>query len=122
MANIGIDSGELRHRVTVYAPPIGLDAYGQPLDAEPSMDLWEPVVSRWAKIESNTGAPYVQNDQIRNLSSHRITMRHLASINAGHRIVFQNRIFNVVGLITSEERNIDTVVACQEVIMPTAQS
>ena len=111
-----IDSGELRQRIYIYTPPIGLDQYGQPLNSIPSMECWGRIATRWAKIESNTGSPYVQNDQIRNLTTHRITMRYFAGMSPGYRIVFGTRVFNVVGLITTEERNIDTIVACQEII------
>ena len=105
-----IDSGELRQRVTIQVNTPTQDAFGQPQDS------WATLTSRWAKIEPNTGAPYIQADTVRNLTSHRITMRHFAGLTPRHRILFGSRTFNVTGLISSEERNIDTVIACQEVI------
>lgn len=114
--NIGLDSGQLRHQLTIYSPPTGLDAYGQALDSTPSMTGWTLYLTRWGKIEPNTGSPYIQSDTIRNLTTHRITFRYVEGLTPRYRIVYGSRVFNVVGLISSEERQIDTVVAAQEVL------
>jgi SPP1 family predicted phage head-tail adaptor len=116
MPNIGIDSGSLRHRLAIYAPPDGQYASGQPIDTNPSMDGWTLLVTRWGMVVPNIGAPYIQSDQIRNSSTHRITIRYFSGLTPSHRIVYGSRIFNVTGLISSEERNIDTMVGAQEVI------
>jgi len=113
---VTIEAGDLRQRISIYSPPTGVDESGQPLDSLPSMDGWTLDKTRWAKIEPNTGSPYIQSDQIRNLTSHRITMRYNPTLTPRQRIIYGTRIFNVVGLISSEERKVDTIAAAQEVI------
>ena len=105
-----IESGELRQRVTIQVNTPTQDAFGQPIDS------WSTVTSRWAKIEPNIGSPFVQSDQLRNVSTHRITMRFFEGLSPRHRILYGSRVFNVTGLISSEERQIDTVVLATEVL------
>jgi head-tail adaptor len=110
-----INSGDLRNLITIYNPPSGFDEIGQEFCSTPSMEGWGVVCQRRAKIEPNVGAPYVQNDSIRNITSHRITVRHV-NLTPRQRIKFGDRIFNVLGVINVEERNVQTTVAVQEVI------
>lgn len=116
MPELTIEAGDLRQRVSIWSSPNGVDEYGQETLSKPSMSGWTQIASRWAKIEPNIGAPYIQSDQIRNLTSHRITMRYFGGLSPKHRIKFGNRVFNVVGLLNSDERKIATMIAAQEVI------
>jgi len=111
-----IDTGDLRHRVAIYDPPSGLDAFGQDVSANPSMDGWTLSLSRWAKIESNLSNEYVQAQQVRNLGTHTITMRYCPTLLASQRIMFGSRIFNIKSIYSTEERNVDSVCQADEVL------
>ena len=105
----------MRQRITIYDPPIGADDYGQDVSAKISMDGWTVNCTRWAKVESSAGSQYIQNDTIRALTSHVITMRYLPTLDAAQRIMIGSRILNVVSFADTEERHIQHVVNAQEV-------
>jgi SPP1 family predicted phage head-tail adaptor len=105
-----IDSGSLRHRIVVMQNTPYLDATHQP------QDDWSVFVSRWARIESTAGGPYWQMSQLRNLSSHIITMRYCAGLTPKDQIVYQGRTFNIVGVVDCEERKIAHEIYVKEVL------
>jgi SPP1 family predicted phage head-tail adaptor len=102
--------GPLRQRVTIQVNTPTTDTYGQ------TVDVWTDEAERWARIEPNVGAPYVQADQLRNLSSHRITLRFYSGLTPRHRVLFGDRVFNITGCINVDERKIVTTALCQEVL------
>lgn len=111
VANIGVDSGQLRHLITIEQNNPTYDAANQPIDN------WETFLIRWGKIESIQGGDFIQSAQIRNKCSHTCTMRYLPTLQPKlHRLVYQGRTFNVVSVIVSDERKISTVAYCQEVL------
>ena len=69
VAPLGLDSGELRHQVTIEQNTPTFDLANQ------AQDNWTEWLVRRAKIETTAGADFIQDQQVRNNSSHVITMR-----------------------------------------------
>lgn len=103
-------SGDLRQRIVIQQNTPTLSPQHQ------SLDNWSTWQCRWAKIESSNGSAYIQSSQVRNLCSHVVTMRYVEGLTPRHRIVFGSRTFNILSVVITQERNIETVALCQEVL------
>jgi SPP1 family predicted phage head-tail adaptor len=49
-------------------------------------------------------------------ATHLVTMRHHAGVTTQTRITFGTRLFAVTGVVNPEERNIETIALCVEVV------
>ena len=106
---VRIAAGELRQQIQIQANTPTNDAYNQ------RQDSWSTLVTRWAKIESATGSGYIQSDEVRNLATHRITIRYYADVTPRCRVLFGSRIFNIVAVLNTDERKIETIILATEV-------
>jgi head-tail adaptor len=110
-AEVAINAGDLRHRVTIRRNTPVYDAANQP------QPKWNDWLTRWGKVESIAGSDFIQDAQIRNSSSHVITMRFVPGLDPKtDQIVYGSRTFNLTGLADTEERGIVTVAYAKEVI------
>lgn len=72
----------------------------------------------WAEIKPATSRDLerVTADTVLSTASHVITMDYHAGVTTKTRITFEGRVFNVTGVSDPEERHIDTIAVCVEVV------
>lgn len=117
MGKIGQRAGVANrpHRVSLFglgtAVPDGDGGSTQPVVA-----LSPPEV--WARIEpaSQRQLERVASGTVISEASHVVTMPYHAQVGTNTVIVFNGRTFHVVGVGNPEERNIETVAVCSEVL------
>lgn len=108
-----MDPGKLRHQVTIQAASGSRDGYGHVTQS------WSAITGGtnvWAAIEPLSGREALIAQQQQALTTHRITIRHLAGVTPRMRVVFGSRIFNVAGVRNPDERNAWLVLDCVEVV------
>lgn len=111
MSEMFLDAGQLRHRVTIQQNNPTYDVANQ------DQPTWTSWLTRWAKIESAQGGQFIQGQQLRNNCTHVVTIRYLAGVAPKrNRLTYQGRVFNILSVFVSEERKIDTIIYCQEVL------
>jgi SPP1 family predicted phage head-tail adaptor len=105
--------GSLRHRVTVQNPstptPDGDGGFTQTMtDAE--------IV--WAEIRpaSAHDLERVVGGTVLSSASHLVRMRYRPAITTKSQLLFGSRVFAVTGVQNVDERNVELVIACQEVV------
>jgi len=101
-------SGKLRHRVTIQKKSVARDAYG----SETVTWLEEAVV--WASVEPIAGREYFMSQQMQSDVTHRIIIRYYAGVIPSYRIKFGTRIFDIMSVINTEERNREMVLMARE--------
>lgn len=110
-----MDIQGLRHRVTVQNPsasvPDGDGGFTQtPANAAPAT-VWAEIRPATARdLERVVGAT------VQSSASHLVRMRYHPAVTTQSQFRFGARVFNVTGVQNVDERNVELVIACQEVV------
>lgn len=99
---------ELKHRVSILAYVEQRDEYGG-ISGE-----WQEIARRWAKIEQNSANETFDNQQVKAVTSTRITMRYFAELTEKNRIKYHGCIFDVTGVTNELTGNYKTIAICKE--------
>lgn len=110
-----VSSGQRRHYVTLYAlgspQPDGDGGFTTtpvPLDPPAAYASIEPATQR--DLERVMAGTVVSD------ASHIVTLPYHAGVSTNTLILFNGRQFNVVGMANPEERNIETITVCTEML------
>jgi len=90
--------GRYRHRITIERQQTVLDP-----DTNEPTKTWVPFAKRWATIQPLRSREYWAAAQVQSEATHTIRMRYTPGIRSDMRIVFKDRIFDIVG----PPRNLD---------------
>lgn len=104
-----MNPGELRHRVTIQQPAENESSMGTVVEG------WQPYATVWAAVEPLRGREYLQTLETHSELTARIRIRYLAGITPNMRVLYNNRIFNIVAVIDVDERHRELQLMCSEV-------
>lgn len=108
--NIGMNIGELRHRVEIGRYVQGTDQFGDPIPPQ-----WEQVCEVWAAVEAITGRLYFEAQQTAEQSDHRVTIRWRSGIEPGMVVRYDGREFTIQAALDREGRRRWLELICREV-------
>jgi len=94
-----IQSGRLRHRITIQSPTETQDTYGEPVPT------WSTYLTAWASVEPIKGREYWESQQINAEVTHKIIMRYRSGLNPKMRVSWGNRTFNIHSILNEYERD-----------------
>jgi SPP1 family predicted phage head-tail adaptor len=100
--------GRLRHRIKLQTYTAFRDSFGA---EEPE---WTDVATVWASVTPASGKEYFASAQTNAELTTKITMRYLSGITPNMRVVFDERIFEIVSVLNYEERNVELNLLCKE--------
>ena len=100
-----MDPGKLNHRITFQI---------QNLDSE--IEEWNDIVTTWASINPISGREYYQAETINSDLTHKVRLRYRKGITPDMRILYKDRIFNIVSVINEYEKNAILQLMCRELI------
>lgn len=100
-----MDPGKLNHRITFQ---------NQNLDSEE--EEWNDIVTTWASINPISGREYYQAETINSDLTHKVRLRYRKGITPDMRILYKDRIFNIVSVINEYEKNTMLQLMCRELI------
>lgn len=100
--------GRLRHRITIQKYTATRDSFGA------DVEDWTDIANVWASITPVSGKEYYAAQQINAEITTKITIRYIKDINPKMRVVFKDRMFEILSVINSEERNIELNLMCKE--------
>lgn len=101
--------GEMRHRINIYNPDTVDDQAAGPVAAGA---LLRQV---WAAIEPMSGREQAFMAQRQLQATHRITIRYAADITPYMKIMFDVRVFKIVGMVNLDEKNQFLEITAREV-------
>ena len=102
-----IRAGSMRHVITIEEPIEIKDDQGE------NVIVWDDIGTTRASINPVTGNESFINAEIINEVTHKIGMR-FRELNPKARLIFNNRIFNVVQSLNFEEKNVNLIVLVKE--------
>jgi len=83
--------GDLRHRIELQAPTDYQDEFGQPVRS------WTKYATVWAQINESGASESIDGMQLNASAVHSILVRYRSDIQSNHRILWGERLLNIVG-------------------------
>lgn len=103
--------GKLRHRVTLQESISSKDSFGA------EIETWSDTATVWASIEPLSGKEYFAAQQVNAEINTKITIRYRAGVQSTMRLAFQNRQFDILSVINTEEKKLELILMCREVLV-----
>jgi SPP1 family predicted phage head-tail adaptor len=103
--------GDLRYRVVLQKKEITEDELKQ------QSETWVDIATVWSAIEPLSGREYFSAGQANAEISAKITIRYRKDVTPDTRVVFYNRIFEVLSVINPKERRESLVLMCREAMV-----
>lgn len=114
---MAVRAGQLRHRITLKRPATQTaNAYGETID-DPDIVMSQSVGGQWwAEVTPLTGSELESARQVQSNVTHQIRMRHQAGldIDARWRVVYNARDFEVLSVVTVQERFTELLILARE--------
>ena len=106
-----MNPGRLRHNILIQKPLRTIDAY-----AVNRTDNWETVCALRADIQSAAGTEAISAGRVTYTITHIVTIRHDCRVTNSQRVVWGDRIFQIVEI--KEDRTFARVMSlkCAEVL------
>ena len=104
-------AGKLRHRLVVERLSESQDANTGELG-----ETWRAAGTYWALVEPLSGEELFESKAIQPQITHRVTLRYGNDVTTRDRLVWASRVFGILGVINTEERNRELVLACKELV------
>lgn len=103
-----MQSGKLRHRITIQQPTNTAGSMGQ------VTTTWSDLATVWASVEPLSGSERWRAQQVQPGVSHKVTLRYLAGVTPAMRVQHGTRYLNIDSVLNTEERNVELVLNCVE--------
>lgn len=103
-----MQSGQLRHRITIQNATVAQDAYGEPIKT------WGAFATLWAAAEPLTGREYFAGQQEQTGVSVRFRIRDYAGITPLMRVSWDSRIFDIENVINDPTNRREIHLMCRE--------
>lgn len=101
---MALSPGKLRQAITIQERIKAQDAFGAPLNVW--QDVWKGVP---AAVEPLSAREFIASAQYQSQVSARITIRYRDGLNAGMRILFRGKIYNIVGILPDNVCGLDYI-------------
>lgn len=93
-----ISAGKLNQRITIEQRVTGEDAIGQPVDT------WETVAELWADVRFLSGIAAIKAGADVSISKVSIRIRHRTGLDAGMRVLFDGKTFDIQSALPDGKR------------------
>ncbi|WP_366923873.1 phage head closure protein [Metallumcola ferriviriculae] len=100
--------GKLRHRVTIQEYVASRDSFGA------ENPEWIDLKTVWANVSPVSGKEYFASQQLSAEITTKIMMRYRPGITPKMRVIFDDRIFEIISVINLESQNIELNLMCKE--------
>jgi SPP1 family predicted phage head-tail adaptor len=102
-----IDAGKLRERVTIQQASESRTAMGE------VVQTWATYTDRRASVEGISSRELLQMGQSQTEASHRVRLRYVTGLKTSMRLLWRNRILEIVSLLEHDNRT-EHELLCQE--------
>ena len=100
--------GKLRHRITIEQVAETQDADGSVIET------WSNYASAQGSIEPVSGREYFDAQTTQADITHRIYLRRISGVIPKMRVKYGERIFDILSVINTRERNAELQLMCRE--------
>lgn len=102
--------GKLRHRIAIEQAAETQDADGSVIET------WSTFATAQVSIEPVSGREYFAAQSTQAEVTHRIYMRFIPGVVPKMRVKYGARIFDILSVINTKERNVELQLMCRESI------
>ena len=106
-----MNPGRMNKLIQIQAKSKDQDAAGQPLE------VFVLVADLWAEINPLIGKELLLAGEIGSEVTHNVTIRYKPNIRPDQRIIYKNRIFEIIYVINKNEDNEFMYLKCKEVFL-----
>lgn len=103
-------AGTLRNLISIEKEEHTTNEYGE------ALSIWIEVQKAWASIYPARGTEKWQSAERHAKATHEIAIRFVPGITPKHRIKFGNRIFNIISVLNTGERNKQLKIIVEEIV------
>ena len=100
--------GKLRHRITIEQADETRDLDGSVVES------WSGFATVQASIEPVSGREYFDSQTTQADLTHRIYLRYVSGVTPKMHVKFNQRIFDILSVINTRERNVELQLMCRE--------
>ena len=105
-----MDAGLMRHRIRIQKQTSTRNKLGELVDS------WEDVANVRASINPLSGRDFMAAMQDQAEVTHKVTIRYNADVKASMRVLYGNRVFDILHIIDTWEQHREMVLMCKELI------
>lgn len=105
-----MDAGLMRHRIRIKKPSSERNAFGEPVNA------WIDVANVRASINPLSGRDFIAAMQDQAEVTHKVMIRYNVAVKASMRVLYGNRVFDILHIIDTWEQHREMVLMCKELI------
>ena len=109
-----IDPGKMRHRILFQAFNGDVDDLGDIRDDDPAN--WRNVRTVWAAIDPVSGREFYAAEQSQSQVTHKIRCRYFPGAETAQRILFRDRVFQIISILDWEERHESFLIIAKELV------
>lgn len=100
--------GKLRHRITIQEYTETRDSFGA------EIKNWTDKAFVYASVTPVSGREYYAASQVHSEVTAKVLIRYLPGIESTMRVLFDGRVFEILSVINTEEKNTELVLMCKE--------
>ena len=105
-----MDAGLMRHRIRIQKQTSTRNKLGELVDS------WEDVANVRASINPLSGRDFMAAMQDQAEVTHKVTIRYNADVKASMRVLYGNRVFDILHIIDVWEQHREMTLLCKELI------
>lgn len=109
-----IDPGKMRNRILFQAFNGDVDDLGDIRDDDPQN--WRNVRTVWAAIDPVSGREFYEAEQSQSQVTHKIRCRYFSGAETAQRILFRDRVFQIISILDWEERHESFLIMAKELV------
>jgi SPP1 family predicted phage head-tail adaptor len=102
--------GKLCHRITIQKSTPARDSFGAEIED------WTDFAAVWANIEPINGREYFSAKQVNAEITTKIVIRYKEDITSQMRVLFADKIYEIISVICPEEKHTELLLMCKEII------
>ena len=105
-----MEPGRMRHRIRIQRLSQVRNEFGEPENS------WEDAAIVWASIQPVSGREFLEGMKAQAEVTHNVTIRSNPALKASMRVLFGERVLDILHIIDTWERHHEMVLMCKELI------
>jgi SPP1 family predicted phage head-tail adaptor len=107
-----MNPGDLRQQIIIQVKraPVVQDTFGE------EQPIWDTFATIWAGPEALRGQEYLEARRLQADVDWRVRIRFLAGITPSMRVIYGDKILNIVSVIDVKERHREIQLMCKELV------
>ena len=103
-----MEPGRMRHRIRIQRLGQARNEFGEP------EDRWEDVATVWSSIQPVSGREFMEALKAQAEVTHRVTIRYTPAVKASMRVLYGDRVLDILHILDAWEQHREMTLLCKE--------